>query len=66
MPMQAMDVINDQNSGLKADLFPEHWVISYKLWAASRGIPEGCKIVSFHGQPKMPDVNEDWVKEHWV
>jgi hypothetical protein len=68
MRMQAMEVINGPNAKIRADLFPEHWVISYKIWVRTRGIPEGCKIVSFHGQPKMAQVvdSEAWVKEHWI
>jgi len=56
----------NNTKAVKVDLFPENWVISYKLGVKDRGLPEDCRIVSFHGQPKPRDVRESWVMEHWI
>lgn len=61
--MAAQGLVNDLK--LDKDLFPEKWIISYKLWAAKKNIPEDCRIVSFHGRPKPHEVDMPWVKEHW-
>lgn len=63
--MCAQGWINDTRA-VKVDLFPQNWVTSYKLYVKHRGLPEDCRIVSFHGQPKPKDVNELWLKEHWI
>lgn len=63
--MCAQGWINKTRS-VHVDLFPENWVISYKLGVKDRGLPPDCRIVSFHGQPKPRDVNDPWLKEHWI
>ena len=55
----------NETRAVHVDLFPENWVISYKLGVRGRGLPDDCRIVSFHGQPKPGDVDEEWIKEHW-
>jgi hypothetical protein len=55
----------NETRALTYDLFPENWVISYKL-GCQKGLPADCKIVSFHGKPKQRDVNDAWVKENWI
>lgn len=56
--------VNDTRA-VHVDLFPENWVISYKLGVRGRSLPEDCRIVSFHGHPKPGDVNEPWLSEAW-
>jgi hypothetical protein len=60
------EIINDPRLEIKWDLFPETWIISYKLWAKKKGLPSDCKIVAFHGRPKQTEVTDAFVSEHWV
>ena len=62
-PLAAQGICNDFK--IKHDLFPQDWVISYKLQAIRTGIPADCKIVSFHGKPKPHECSEQWVKDNW-
>jgi hypothetical protein len=63
----AETVRNDPGNGIVYDLFPEEWVCSYKLQVARFGFPDDCRIVAFHGQPKMVDcTHEEFVREHWI
>lgn len=64
-PLCAQGWINTTHA-LHVDLFPENWVASYKYACRDKGLPAGCKIVSFHGKPKPGDVSDAWVKEHWL
>lgn len=34
-------------------------IVSYK-YHCRHGLPDGTKIVCFHGEPKPPDINVDW------
>lgn len=61
--MAAQGLVNDLK--LEKDIFPEEWIISYKLWAARENIPADCRIVSFHGRPKPHELAAPWVKEYW-
>lgn len=45
--------------------WPDEWVRSYKFHNCSKGVPEGCKVVVFHGQPKNHQVKDAWVTEAW-
>jgi hypothetical protein len=45
------------------DLLPSRWVVSYKL-EAQTGIPDGAKVVCFHGKPK-PHECASWVFDKW-
>jgi hypothetical protein len=56
----------NETRAVHVDLFPENWVISYKLGVLGRGLPDDCRIVSFHGHPKPGAVNEPWLLENWV
>lgn len=46
--------INDHFAGIK----------SYK-YHCRKFLPSDAKIVCFHGKPKLTEVNDDWIKEHW-
>lgn len=67
LPMACQGIVNDPNHYIEKDLFPENWVCSYKLWVLKKGLPEDCRIVSFHGRPKPHEVLgcESWVRENW-
>jgi hypothetical protein len=43
--------------------WPKEWCRSYRLHARE-AIPEGAKMICFHGQPKM-DQCSGWVAEYW-
>jgi hypothetical protein len=49
--------------GVFQDLFP-NWIQSYKLHC-KKGLPEGTRIVCFHGQPRPWDVDQPWVIQNW-
>uniref|UniRef100_A0A6M3IYW2 Putative glycosyltransferase n=1 Tax=viral metagenome TaxID=1070528 RepID=A0A6M3IYW2_9ZZZZ len=38
---------------------------SYKVHC-KQGLPDGAVTVSFHGQPKPDEVNDAWVRHHWI
>lgn len=46
--------INDYLPGIK----------SYKMHCIKR-LPEDASIVCFHGSPKLPDVDHDWIRKCW-
>ena len=46
--------INDYLPGIK----------SYKMHCHRR-LPADASIVCFHGRPRVPEVDHDWMKEHW-
>lgn len=66
IPVACQSILNDPNFGIHFDLFPESWVCSYKLQVLKHGLPKDCRIVAFHGSPKMHQVSDEFVKEHWV
>jgi len=41
--------------------------VSYKAQglAGKTSLPEGVKMVFFHGKPMPHEVGEQWMKEHW-
>lgn len=45
-------------------LFPGQ-VLSYKR-DCKVGLPDGSRVVRFHGKPRPHEVNDQWVKENWV
>jgi hypothetical protein len=67
LPLAAQGIVNDPAVGIPHDVFPEVWVSSYRLYVSKWGLPEDCRVVSFHGLPKPHDMvkKHDWVKEHW-
>ena len=46
---------------LDVEYFNSKDMISYK-YHCQNGLPEGAKVVVFHGKPEPADVNDDWVK----
>jgi hypothetical protein len=66
-PMCGQGWINGPDRPVEYDLFPENWIISYKLGVRKIGLPPGCRIVSFHGRPKPAELVNSipWIKEHW-
>jgi len=65
LPMAAQELVNGAKYGVQKDLFPEKWICSYKLQVLKYGLPDDCRIVAFHGRPKMHECNETWIKENW-
>lgn len=44
-------------------LYPGH-VVSYKFHCKG-GIPEGARVIQFHGKPRPHDVKDSWISEYW-
>lgn len=44
--------------------FPDEWCLSYRR-SCIGGVPEGCKVVVFHGEPKPHNSRSHWVKKLW-
>lgn len=52
----------------------EHWqtlypgqVVSYKRHIRqTQKVPKNARVVCFHGKPRPHEVNEPWMKEHWI
>jgi hypothetical protein len=67
LPLAVQTLINDPLLGIRHDVFPENWVSSHRLHVVPRGIPEGCRVISYHGRPKPHELidQEPWVKENW-
>lgn len=53
------------NEKIEHDLFPEDWVVSYRMKVLKTGMPKDCKSVAFHGRPKPHECSETWIKENW-
>lgn len=66
LPLATMTIINDPCHEIKKHLFPEEWVSSYKLQVLRDGLPEDCRIVHFHGQPKQEACNDQFIKDNWI
>jgi hypothetical protein len=47
-----------------AATFPSNWCLSYRSHAQP-GVPKGCKVVVFHGDPKPEDMPSSWVADYW-
>ena len=47
------------------EMFPGQ-LVSYKKHVRGGSLPEGARLVSFHGKPDPEDVDEDFVKLFWV
>lgn len=45
-------------------VFPPGWCVSYRSHAVE-AIPNGTKVVCFHGTPKPHEVKSGWVPEMW-
>lgn len=64
LPMAAQGLVNEY---CRPDAFPENWIISYKGSYLKHGMPDDCRIVAFHGQPKQARcTHEKFVREHWI
>jgi hypothetical protein len=64
-PMCQQGWINEKKP-FPVDMFPENWIASYKLTVKPHGLPDDCRIVSFHGDPKPKEcMQERFVREHW-
>lgn len=46
------------------DLYPGH-VVSYKGHVMFEGLGD-ARIVFFHGEQKAHQINEPWIREHWI
>lgn len=40
-------------------------LVSYKVHCGA-GVPEGARVVCFHGKPDPHEVPDPWVKDHWT
>ena len=47
---------------LQCEYFSKTDIVSYK-YHCRQGLPDGAKVVIFHGKPNPADVNDQWVKE---
>jgi hypothetical protein len=52
------------NKDLPANSFPENLILSYKKHG-KRTLPDNCRIMVFHGDPKPHQVDLWYVKEYW-
>ena len=41
-------------------------LFSYKNHVRGQGLPENARIISCHGNPRPHEINESWIKEHWI
>lgn len=44
--------------------YPGPWILSYKRHCR-KGVPPGCKVMVFHGEPKPHEVSDDHIVKHW-
>jgi len=40
-------------------------IYSYKRDCMATGLPEDARVILFHGPPRVQDVEDPWVIEHW-
>ncbi len=68
LPIGCQSILDDRKYGIDYELFPEAWVASYKLEVRAKGrLPDDCRIVAFHGQPKQAAcLHEAFVRENWI
>ena len=59
-----MEWMRRQDYVVLDDLFPGH-AVSYKGHAKENGIGD-ARVVFFHGKDKPHEINEPWLKEHWL
>lgn len=62
--------LRDQLTGDKTpdvwqEIVPEQ-IVSWKNHMQNGKVPNGARIVSCHGHPRPHEINQDWVREHWV
>lgn len=46
------------------DMYPGQ-VLSYKV-DCKNGIPEGARVVRFHGKPRPHEARDRWLTQHWI
>lgn len=71
-------IIEQQTGGrerwyLRGKTTPDLWqelvpgqIVSWKNHMRDGVVPEGARIVSCHGDPRPHELDQDWIKEHWV
>lgn len=60
------ELLGEAGAKMWCDVAPGK-VVTYKHHCLKHGHPPvGASIVSFHGKPLPHDVEDAWVKEHWV
>lgn len=47
------------------ELYPNQ-IFSYKRHVRGHGLPKNARLVSCHGRPRPHQINEPWIKEHWI
>jgi hypothetical protein len=60
-----IEAVNGPKTMRWQDMFPGQ-LVSYKKHVRGGSLPEGARLVSFHGKPDPDDVDEDFVKLCWV
>jgi hypothetical protein len=53
-----------ENQNLQDHYFPKDWILSYKRHG-TKDLPENCKVMVFHGEPKPDQVDHEYVKNLW-
>jgi len=48
----------------RIDNFPRELVRSYK-YDCTQAVPDGCRVVVFHGKPDPHEVGAAWVRQRW-
>ena len=47
--------------------WPEPWCRSYKYHGRQGpGVPNDCRVMVFHGDPKQDTINAPWIRENWT
>jgi hypothetical protein len=49
---------------LRERSYPAPWILSYKRHCR-QGIPDGARIVVFHGEPKPHEVHDAHIARYW-
>lgn len=60
-----IESVNGPKTRRWQDMFPGQ-LVSYKKHVLGGPLPQGARLVSFHGKPDPEDVNDDFVKRCWV
>jgi hypothetical protein len=60
-----IESVNGPKTKRWQDMFPGQ-LVSYKKHVLGGPLPQGARLVSFHGKPDPEDVNDDFVKRCWV
>ncbi len=60
-----IEAMNGPKTKRWQDMLPGQ-LVSYKKHVRGRGLPEGARLVSFHGKPDPEDVDDEFVKQCWI